>query len=62
MGIQKYLMKKLSMENKLKFIIQDFIDLLSFSRFSARVTKISDRTKCIYLNNETCLARPNPID
>ena len=28
----------------------------------ARVTKISDQTKCLSLNDEPCLVRPTPID
>ena len=39
-----------------KFIKQHFIVLLSFSGLLARVAKVSDRTKCISLNNEPCSA------
>ena len=45
-----------------KFIKRAFIAILSFSGSLARVTKVSDRRKCMSLNNETCLARPNLID
>ena len=34
-----------------------FIVLLSFSEFLAR-----DRTECLFLNDETCIVRPTPVD
>ena len=46
----------------LKFIKLALIALLSFRESLARVAKVSDRTKCISLNNDTCLARPTLID
>ena len=44
-----------------------FIVLLSFSESSACETKVSDRTKCLFLNNEPCIFIPtlnemNPIE
>ena len=46
----------------LKFIKLALIALLSFRESLARVAKVSDRTKCISLNNDTYLARPTLID
>ena len=46
----------------LSFIKQVFIVLLSFSCSLARVAKVSNRTKHLYLNNEPCLVRPTLID
>ena len=46
----------------LKFIKQAFVLLLSFIGSLARVAKVSDRTKCVSLNNEPWLARPTLID
>ena len=35
-----------------------FIVLLSFSKSLARVAKVSDQTKCLFLNDEPCMVRP----
>ena len=40
-----------------RFIKQAFIDLLRFSGSLGCITKVSDRTKCISINNEPSLAR-----
>ena len=45
-----------------KFIKQAFIPLLSFSGSSTSIVNVSDRTKCIFLNNEPCFPRPIFID
>ena len=39
-----------------------FIVLLSFSSSLARVAKIADRTKCLFLSDELCIVRPTLID
>ena len=39
-----------------------FIVLLSFSSSLARVAKVFDRTKCLFLNDEPCMIRPTLID
>ena len=39
-----------------------FIVLLSFSSFLARVAKVSDRPKCLFLNDEPYMVRPTLID
>ena len=39
-----------------------FIILISFSKSLARVANVSDRTKCIFLNDEPCMGRPTLID
>ena len=39
-----------------------FIVFLSFSESSARVTKASDRTKCLFSNDEPCTVRLPNID
>ena len=44
----------------IKFIRQALIALLCFGG-SASIAKVSDRTKCISLKNEPCLARPTTI-
>ena len=36
--------------------------LLSFCGSLARVAKVSDRTKCLFLNDEPCMVRPTLID
>ena len=41
----------------LKFINQFFIVRLIFSGLLARATKVSDRIKCLCLNNSPCLAK-----
>ena len=33
------------------------IVLLNFSEFLARVAKASDRTKCLFLNDEPCMVK-----
>ena len=38
------------------------IVLLSFSISLAREAKASDRTKCLFLNDEPCMVRPTLID
>ena len=45
-----------------KFIKQACIALLSFSRSVIRVAKVSDHTKRLSLNNESCTARPTFFD
>ena len=39
-----------------------FIVLLSFSISLARKAKVSDRTKCLFLNEESCMVRPSLIN
>ena len=39
-----------------------FIVLLSFISSLARKAKVSDQTKCLFLNDETCMVRPTLID
>ena len=39
-----------------------FIVLMSSSSFLARVAKVSDRTKCLSVNNESCMIWPTLID
>ena len=39
-------------------IKQVFIVLLSFSSSLARVAKVSDRTKCLSLNDDLSMVRP----
>ena len=39
-----------------------FIALLSFSESLASVAKVSDQTKCLFLNNEPCMVRPTLFD
>ena len=39
-----------------------FIVLLSFSKSLARVAKVSDQTKCLFLNDEPFMVRPTLID
>ena len=46
----------------ISLIKQVFIVLLSFSSSLARVAKISDRTKCVSLNDEPCMVRLTLID
>ena len=41
---------------------QAFIVVLSFSGSLASATLFFDRTRCIYLNNELCLAGPTLIN
>ena len=36
--------------------------LLSFSESLAREAKVSDQTKCLFLNDEPCMIRPTLID
>ena len=48
-------------------IKQVFIALLKFSSFLARVAKVSDRAKCLSINDEPCMIRPtlitlNPVE
>ena len=38
------------------------IVLLSFSCSLARVAKVSERAKCLFLNEESCMVRPTLID
>ena len=45
-----------------RLIKQAFIVLLSFSESLARVAKVSNRIKCLSLNNEPCMVRPTLID
>ena len=45
-----------------KFIKQAFIVLLNFSGSLGRGARVSESTKCISLNNESCEARVTPID
>ena len=35
---------------------------MSFSKSLARVANVSDRAKCIFLNDEPCMGRPALID
>ena len=44
------------------FIKQMFVVLLSFSSSLARVAKVSDQTKCVSLNDETCMVTTTLID
>ena len=39
------------------FLKQVGIVLLSFSSFLARVSKVSEQTKCLSVNNEACFIR-----
>ena len=39
-----------------------FIVLLSFSSSLARVAKVFDQTKCLFVNDVPCLVRHNLID
>ena len=41
---------------------QVFIVLLSFSDTLARVANVSDRTKCLFSNDELCMVRLTLID
>ena len=43
-------------------IKQVFIVLLSFSESLARISKVDDRTKCLFLNDELCIVRPTLTD
>ena len=48
-------------------MLSQFIGLLSFSDSLARVAKVSDETKCLFLNDESCIFRPtliglNPVE
>ena len=43
-------------------IKQVFIVLLSFSESLARIAKVFERTKCLYLNDEPCMVRLTFID
>ena len=43
-------------------IKQEFIVLLSFSSSLAHIGKVSDRTKCLSLNDEPCMVRTALID
>ena len=43
-------------------IKQVFIILLSFSSFLTCIYKVSDQTKCMFLNDEPSRVRPNLID
>ena len=43
-------------------IKQMFIVLLSFSSSFTHIANISDRTKCLSLNEESCIVRPTLID
>ena len=43
-------------------IKQVFIGLLSFSSSLTRIAKVSDRTKCLSLNDEPRMVRPTLID
>ena len=45
-----------------KFLKKAFAALLSFIGLLSRVTKASEGTKCISLNNEYDIARPTLID
>ena len=38
------------------------IVLLSFTECLAREAKVSDRIKCLFLNDEPCMVRPTLID
>ena len=44
------------------FIKQVFILLLSFISALARVAMVSDRTKCLFLNDYPCMVRLTLID
>ena len=39
-----------------------FIALLSFSESLASAAKVSDQTKCLFLNNEPCMVRLTLFD
>ena len=39
-----------------------FVILLNFSSSLVSVAKVSDRTKCVLLDDEPCLVRPTLID
>ena len=41
---------------------QVFVVSLRFNESLARITKVSERTKCLFLNDEPCMVRPNLID
>ena len=43
-------------------IKQVFVVLLSFSSSLARVAKVSDQIKCLFLNDGPCMVRPTLID
>ena len=43
-------------------IKQVFIVLQSFNESLARVAQVSNRTKCLSLNNKLCMLRPTIID
>ena len=43
-------------------IKQEFFVLLSFSSSLAHIVKVSDRTKCLSLNDEPCMVRTTLID
>ena len=58
----KYLMTKNNIKKMFSLIKQVLIVLLSFNRSLARVTKVSDRTKYVPLNDEPCIVRPILID
>ena len=46
----------------LKTIKEAYIALLSFSGSIARAAKVTGYTKCMFLNNELCIARSKLID
>ena len=39
-----------------------FIVLLSFSESLLREAKVSDQTKCLFLNNKTCMVKHGLVD
>ena len=43
-------------------IKQMFIVLLSFSSSLARIAKVSDQTKFVFFNDESCMVRPTLIE
>ena len=43
-------------------MLNPFIVLSSFSESLAHIAKFSDQTKCLFLNDEPCMIRPNLID
>ena len=43
-------------------LVKLFIVLLSFSSSFTCIAKVSDRTKCLSLNDEPCMVRPNLLD
>ena len=64
--IMKYFIKYLCYSNSWKFLTfsfkQVFPALLSFSRSIAKMANVFDRSKCISLNNQSCMTRPAFID